>query len=52
MLSFVLCRFTELDIVWIWFAVQFIDVVKLFVGIPLLHSGFWANRVIDVEETS
>ena len=47
MLSFVLCRFTGLDIVWIYFAVQFIDVVKLFIGVPLLRSGFWANNVIE-----
>jgi putative MATE family efflux protein len=46
LLSFVLCRYTALGIVWIYFAVQFIDVVKLFVGIPLLRSGFWANRII------
>ena len=47
MISFVLCRFTGLDIVWIYFAVQFIDVVKLFIGVPLLRSGFWANNVIE-----
>ncbi len=47
MLSLVLCRFTGLDIVWIYFAVQFIDVVKLFIGVPLLRSGFWANNVIE-----
>ena len=50
MLSFVLCRFTSLDIVRIYFAVQFIDTVKLFVGIPLLRSGFWANRIIGTPE--
>ena len=47
MISLVLCRFTGLDIVWIYFAVQFIDVVKLFIGVPLLRSGFWANNVIE-----
>ncbi|MBO6053724.1 MAG: MATE family efflux transporter [Clostridia bacterium] len=47
MISFVLCRFTGLDIVWVYFAVQFIDVVKLFIGVPLLRSGFWANNVIE-----
>jgi putative MATE family efflux protein len=47
MISFALCRFTGLDIVWIYFAVQFIDVVKLFIGVPLLRSGFWANNVIE-----
>ena len=47
MLSLILCRFTKLDIVWIYFAVQFIDVVKLLIGVPLLRSGFWANNVIE-----
>lgn len=50
LLSFVLCRFTGLDIVWIYFAVQFIDAVKLSVGIPLLRSGFWANRIVGAPE--
>ena len=50
MLSLVLCRFTELDIVTIYFAVQFIDIVKIFIGVPLLRSGFWANRIVDVKD--
>ena len=49
-LSFVLCRFTELDIVTIYFAVQFIDIVKIFIGVPLLRSGFWANRIVGTPE--
>ena len=51
-LSFVLCRYTGLDIVWIYFCVQFIDLVKVFIGTPLLLSGFWANRIIDVPAES
>ena len=50
-LSFILCRFTELDIAAVYFAVQFIDVVKLLIGVPLLRSGFWANRIVDAEGT-
>ncbi|MBE6726298.1 MAG: MATE family efflux transporter [Ruminococcaceae bacterium] len=49
-LSFILCRFTGLGIVPIYFAVQFIDVVKLFIGVPLLRSGFWANRIVEVSK--
>ena len=46
MLSFFLCRFTGLGILWIYFIVQFSDVIKLFIGIPMLKSGFWANCII------
>lgn len=51
MLSLVLCRFTSLPILAIYFIVQFSDVVKLCIGIPMLRSGFWAKCVIqDVSE--
>ena len=46
-ISFVLCRYTALNIIWIYVAVQFSDILKLLVGIPLLKSGFWANCVIN-----
>ncbi len=46
-MSFLLCRFTSVDIIWIYFAVQFSDFIKLFVGLPLLKSGFWAKCVIS-----
>ncbi len=45
-LSFILCRFTSLDILWIYFIVQFSDIIKLSIAIPMLKSGFWANCVI------
>lgn len=47
MLSLFLCRFTSLDILWVYLIVQFSDIIKLFVGIPMLKSGFWANCVIS-----
>ncbi|MCR5264120.1 MAG: MATE family efflux transporter [Clostridiales bacterium] len=47
LISFVLCRFTDLDIVWIYFCVQFIDTVKIAVGVPMLRSGFWANNLVN-----
>ncbi|MGN1409987.1 MAG: MATE family efflux transporter [Eubacteriales bacterium] len=51
MISLVMCRFTSVDIIWIYFAVQFSEAVKLFIGIPMLKSGFWAKCVItDVSE--
>ncbi len=45
-LSFVLCRYTALPMVAVYACVQFIDVIKLFIAIPLLRSGFWAKNII------
>lgn len=51
MLSLVLCRFTAMPILAVYFIVQFSDVIKLCIGIPMLKSGFWAKCVIaDVSE--
>lgn len=49
-LSFVLCRYTALPMVAVYAAVQFIDVIKLFIAVPLLRSGFWANNIIQNTE--
>lgn len=46
-LSFLLCRFTSLSIVWIFFIIQFSDIIKMFIAIPMLRSGFWAKNIID-----
>ena len=46
-LAFVLSRYTEVDVVTMYFAIQFIDVVKLVIGLLMLRSDFWANNVVD-----
>ena len=46
-LAFVLSRYTDWDIVWVYFCIQFIDVVKLVIGLIMLRSDFWANNVVD-----
>jgi len=46
-LAFCLSRFTDMSIVWVYFAVQFIDVVKVVIGALMLRSDFWANNVVD-----
>lgn len=49
-LAFVLCRYTGLPMVWVYFCVQFIDIIKVVIGVFLLRSGMWAKNVIeDVE---
>lgn len=45
-LAFVLCRFTNLDITMIYLCVQFIDVIKLIIGLLMLRSDFWARNVV------
>ncbi len=50
-LSMILCRFTSLHILNVYFIIQFSEVIKLIIGLPMLKSGFWANCVIrDVTE--
>ena len=46
-LAYVLCHHTSFDVVRIYFCIQFIDVVKLVIGVFMLKSDFWANNIID-----
>jgi len=45
-LSFILCKHTGLDIVLCYLIVQFSDIIKIFIGVPMLKSGFWAKKII------
>jgi Na+-driven multidrug efflux pump len=45
-ISFLLCRFTSLGIVSIYFIVQFSDIIKICIGLPMLISGIWAKNII------
>ena len=46
LLAFLLTRFTDLRIVQIYLCVQFIDVIKLIIGLIMLRSDFWARNVV------
>ena len=46
LLAFLLTRFTDLTIVQIYFCVQFIDIVKVIIGLLMLRSDFWARNVV------
>ena len=46
-LSLLLCRFTSLSITMVFFIVQFSDVIKLCIAVPMLKSGFWAKNIIE-----
>ena len=47
LLAFVLTRYTDLDIVRVYLCVQFIDIVKVFIGLLMLRSDFWARNVVN-----
>lgn len=50
-LSFVLCRMTALPILAVYAVVQFSDAIKLFIAVPMLKSGFWAQNVVaDIQQ--
>ena len=49
LLAFLLCRYTDLDIVTVYACVQFIDIVKLVIGLLMLRSDFWARNVVRDE---
>ena len=46
-LAFCLTRFTSLDILQIYFCIQFIDIVKVIIGLIMLRSDFWARNVVS-----
>lgn len=45
--SYVLCAYTNLDIVAIYFWVMFTGSIKILLGIPMFKSGFWANTLVE-----
>ena len=46
-LSSILCRFTGLSIVACYAIVQFSDIIKLCIAMPMLKSGFWAKNIVN-----
>ncbi len=47
LLAFCLTRFTDLGIVQIYACVQFVDIVKVIIGLLMLRSDFWARNVVQ-----
>ena len=51
LLAFILTRYTDWSIIRIYFCVQFIDILKVIIGLLMLRSDFWARNVVnDTEE--
>jgi Na+-driven multidrug efflux pump len=48
-LAYILTRYTDLSITQIYFCVQFIDIVKVLIGLLMLKSDFWARNVVNEE---
>ncbi len=46
-IAFVLSRYTDLPVMWIYFSVQFADVIKVVIGTILLRSGIWINNIVE-----
>lgn len=46
-IAFVLSHFTALSVVWICFFVCCADIIKVVIGAAMIHSGIWANNVIN-----
>ena len=46
-LAFLLTRFTDMPIVQVYFCVQFIDILKVIIGLLMLRSDFWARNVVN-----
>ena len=50
-LAFCLSRFTDMDVVSMYFCIQFIDTIKLIIGLMMLRSDFWANNIVADQNT-
>ncbi len=46
-IAFFLSRFTAVNVVFIYFCVQFADAIKVVIGILMLKSGIWANNIVN-----
>lgn len=49
-LAFCLAHFTDLPVLWMYTAVQYIDIIKLTVGLILLKNDFWLNNIVNEKE--
>ena len=47
LLAFILTRYTDLSIIQIYLCVQFVDILKVIIGLLMLKSDFWARNVVN-----
>ena len=46
-LAYLLCNFTEMNIVWIYFCVSFSEIAKCVIGLILLKKRVWVNNIVN-----
>lgn len=46
-LSAVICRLTSLPILTCYAIIQFSDIIKVCIALPMLKSGFWARNIVS-----
>ena len=45
--AFVLCKYTSLNIFWVYTIIQMFDLIKLAVGYILINKGIWITNLVD-----
>lgn len=46
-IAYLSCTYTGLSVVGVFFCVQCADIIKVIIGAVMLHSGIWANNVVN-----
>jgi Na+-driven multidrug efflux pump len=46
-LAYILTRFTDLGILSVYICVQLADVLKVIIGMILVHKGIWIRNLVD-----
>lgn len=46
-LAYVLSRFTEIPIVWVYLSCQLIETIKCFIGYALVKKGIWLQNIVS-----
>lgn len=45
--AYLLVNFTDFPLLWVYFCVQFIDIIKVVIGLLMLRSDFWAKNIVQ-----
>jgi len=45
--AFVLANYTSLKIEYVYLTVQCLDLIKCFIGVPLIQSGMWLSNIVE-----
>ena len=45
-LAFYLSRYTQLNVVYVYFIINFSEIIKATIGFILLKKGVWLNNIV------